>query len=128
MAADELRYSLFDCYRQFYTAKHATRQLRFLPNHGGPIFEAGAMLGAVMFNRMWASAKIHPMSGGVGRKRIDNASSLLDLRLSTFGFKHADLPRNLDLGAAEEAANKYLNVAPHRDGAIPARAMAGAAV
>ena len=74
--------------------------------------EAGSMIFSVAFNRMWAASRIHPMSGGIARKRIDNACELKDLRIEAFGFEHAPLPLNLELGAEEAAANKYVNIDP----------------
>lgn len=118
LSAEEMRAALFHCYRSFYTMKHAMRQLPYLPTDGGPIMESGALIGAVAFNRIWAASGIHPMSGGIGRRRIDCEKDFLQRRMDTYGFEHAPLPRNLQLGAEEEAANKYLNVAvPGRSGA-----------
>jgi len=106
LSCEELQYALFDCYRQFYTLRHAIAQTPYLPLDAGPLFETAEMIGAVAFNRLWAANRIHPMSGGVGRLKIDNARELKDLRMRTYGFEHAPLPRNLDLGSVEEKANK----------------------
>jgi hypothetical protein len=53
------------------------------------------------FVRYCAWRKMHPMSGGIVRVRLDRAADYLSLRKRTFGFELAPLPRNMQLPAAE---------------------------
>ncbi|MDR3710113.1 MAG: radical SAM protein [Capsulimonadaceae bacterium] len=111
LSRSEIRQALFDCYRRFYTLKHSLAQIPYLPRDDGPAREAAEMIGAVVYNRIWAAKQIHPMSGGVGRLRIDNARDLGDLRMRTFGFALAPLPRNLDLNEQDETGNRSSSAA-----------------
>jgi radical SAM superfamily enzyme YgiQ (UPF0313 family) len=94
---------LFDCYRQFFSWRHALRnaqdEVRFRSR--GPLARSAANLAMSLFTRYCAWRRTHPMSGGVRRVRLDSVQDFLPLRRRTFGCALAPLPRSLQLPAAE---------------------------
>lgn len=58
------------------------------------------------FNRESARVRQHPMSGGIGRVRLDSAGDYLPLRRQRFGIELAPLPHSLRLSPADEALNR----------------------
>jgi radical SAM superfamily enzyme YgiQ (UPF0313 family) len=94
---------LFKCYRKFYSAGHAIRNVRDEARLRGQGILKRSMgsLAMSLFSRYCAWRKLHPMSGGVRRVRLDNAHDFLPLRQRTFGFTLAPLPQSLQLPEAE---------------------------
>ena len=59
-----------------------------------------------VFSRYTAAARMHPMSGGVDRLRIDCASDYSAWRKSVYGIDLAPLPYNLTLSSHDENLNR----------------------
>jgi hypothetical protein len=78
----------------------------------GAFTRMAANIAMSLFVRQCAWQHVHPMSGGVGRVRLDSVRELLPLRKGTFGFELAPLPKSLQLPAAESQLNQVL--APRR--------------
>jgi hypothetical protein len=98
---------LFACYRRFYSLRHSLRNL-WAPGRRAGWGILGEKVGNVamaLFSRYCAWRWTHPMSGGVGRVRLDCADDFLPLRKGTFGFDLAPLPRSLELSAADARLN-----------------------
>jgi hypothetical protein len=109
LSPDRLSELLFECYRKFFSASHAAHHLRHssLHNRHGSIADslAGSMAGLAMtlFVRFCAWQRTHPMSGGIGRVRLDRVDDYLPLRKQRYGFELAPLPRSLQLVIANDA-------------------------
>jgi radical SAM superfamily enzyme YgiQ (UPF0313 family) len=88
LSADRLRDLLFECYRRFYSGTHLWRSLK---RNRYSIFEVLSHF----FYRLEAFHRIHPMSGGVGRVRLDKASDYAGLRRRRFGVDLVPLPGSL---------------------------------
>jgi len=104
LGAEELENALFSCYRRFYSPRHMARYLR---RNG---WRKNLYLSSVfsmypLFNRYSAHMKLHPMSGGVARRKIDSAKDYLHLRRKKYGFDLAPLPSCLELSASDAALN-----------------------
>jgi len=100
---------LFRCYRRFFSLGRAMRNARQLafacPN---VLSESAGNLSMSAFTRYCAWRRRHPMSGGVGRVRLDGAQDFLALRKKTFGCELAPLPRSLALPEEEDLANRRI--------------------
>ena len=106
LSADQLQSLLFTCYRRFFSASHLLQNLRDLKSNehrrGGllrGIFRTFAM---TAFNRYSAWNGIHPMSGGMGRVRLDGAADYARLRRSAYDLDLVPLPNSLHLSAQED--------------------------
>jgi Radical SAM superfamily len=110
LSAEELDELLFSCYRQFYSAAHMMRtgakRLR-LKAIGG----LTPYLGHPLFSRFAAARRMHPMSGGVSRVRIDSVSDYLALRKDQFGIEQLPLPKSLELTKADAELNQRVKIA-----------------
>ena len=104
---EQLSELLFECYRRFFSFRHALRNMRYLsPRHGNGILgEVMGNLAMSLFSRYCALRRTHPMSGGVVRVRLDSVKDFITLRKETFGFELAPLPRSLQLSAADTRLN-----------------------
>ncbi len=103
LSRQQLSDLLFKCYRKFYSLGHAVRNVKNearLRSHGVLKRSTGS-LAMSLFSRYCAWRKLHPMSGGVRRVRLDNAADFLALRQRTFGFTLAPLPQSLQLPEGE---------------------------
>jgi radical SAM superfamily enzyme YgiQ (UPF0313 family) len=108
---------LFECYRKFFSWRHALQNTRELgyENTKGSLAERMGTLAMSVFVRYCAWRRAHPMSGGVMRVRLDRASDFLSLRRRTFGFDLAPLPQSLQLPAAEGLPNQVVAQVPLKD-------------
>jgi Radical SAM superfamily len=103
LSARELQDLLFSCYREFHSARHifsaAFKSLRAdsirVPYLGHPLFA-----------RFSAWQRMHPMSGGVSRVRLDSVSDYLELRKKQFDIENAPLPASLELSKADMELNR----------------------
>jgi len=68
-------------------------------------------LGLSAYGRWMAGRGIHPMGGGVGQKRMDNASTYLALRRQTYGFVHRPLPDNRPLALVDQPTFRGIQIA-----------------
>ncbi len=94
---------LFDCYRKFYSWRHAWQNIRNLRfgNPQGSLREKLSSLATSLFVRYCAWRRTHPMSGGIMRVRLDGVDDFLPLRKRTFGLELAPLPQSLPLPESE---------------------------
>lgn len=63
-----------------------------------------------VFHRVQAAQRVHPMSGGFDRLRVDNAADYAALRRATYDIEFAPLPDSLLLSAKEEALNSRIKL------------------
>jgi hypothetical protein len=63
-----------------------------------------------VFHRLQAAQRVHPMSGGFDRLRVDKAADYAALRRATFDIDLAPLPDSLMLSAKEEALNSRIKL------------------
>jgi hypothetical protein len=110
LSTGELKDLLFFCYRRFYSAAHILR-MAAKGIRRGPI--AGFMPYIVhpLFERFSAAQRIHPMSGGISRVRLDSLSDYRELRKKQFGFDLLPLPASLGLSKADAELNRRVKVA-----------------
>ena len=66
-----------------------------------------SIAGYAALSRLAARAHTHPMAGGIGRVRRDQASDYADLRRRAWGLDLVPLPANLTLSAADEVLNRH---------------------
>jgi hypothetical protein len=106
----ELQDLLFRCYRYFYNAGHIlnTAIQGFRREAVGGLL---AYLANPLFSRLSAAKRLHPMSGGIGRVRLDSVSAYLRLREQQFGFKQVPLPRSLQLSKLDAELNRGVKLA-----------------
>lgn len=111
LTSDELKDLLFHCYQRFFSVSHivstAIRTFRHRQAHAGylPYF------GQPLFSRISAERRTHPMSGGVGRVRVDSFSDYRELRRTTFGLDQVPLPKSLQLSKADAELNRRASIA-----------------
>jgi hypothetical protein len=101
---------LFRCYEEFYSSRHGLRSMGGIPWGGKdmPIWGLSTV-GNWAFSRYSAWRRIHPMSGGVGRVRLDGEQEFLPLRRRTFGCERAPLPESLTLPERSAELNAVVN-------------------
>ncbi len=63
-----------------------------------------------VFHRLHAAQRVHPMSGGFDRLRVDCAVDYAALRRATYDIDLAPLPDSLVLSAKEEALNSRIKL------------------
>jgi len=105
LSAEELQSLLFTCYRRMFSAGHLLQNLRDLkPRRRGWRGLASGVartLAMTAFNRYSAWNRVHPMSGGMRRVRLDRAADYARLRRSAYDLDLAPLPNSLHLSAQE---------------------------
>lgn len=62
-----------------------------------------------IFSRYSASQRMHPMSGGVNRLRVDGLADYTALRRATYDIDLVPLPDSLPLSAQDESLNRLAN-------------------
>lgn len=67
-----------------------------------------------IFSRYTAAGRMHPMSGGVDRLRVDNATDYAGLRRTTYDIELVPLPDNLALSTYDESLNRLADWRPIR--------------
>ncbi|HEX7251597.1 MAG TPA: radical SAM protein [Thermoanaerobaculia bacterium] len=100
---------LFDCYRTFFGAPDVSRKLLRLLRGQRDFRLYGsfsAVLGYSLQSRWSARCRLHPMAGGIQRRRLDRDSDFRSLRRQVFGIDRAPLPDSLPLSAADEETNR----------------------
>lgn len=98
---------LYYCYRKFYSLRDLIKK-NYL---GCYVKDDHFGIGGTLFARFSAWRRMHPMSGGVGRLRLDHVREYLDLRRRTYGISLAPLPASLQLSAADAALNRQVSLA-----------------
>ena len=105
LSRERLSELLFECYRNFFSLRHALGNLkdemRFRSR--GLLARSAANMAMSLFSRYCAWWRTHPMSGGIKRVRLDGIDAFLSLRRETFGFELAPLPQSLQLPATQVA-------------------------
>jgi radical SAM superfamily enzyme YgiQ (UPF0313 family) len=101
---------LFLCYRKFYTASHMLRASLQSFSRRYAFVGLRMGLGVQAFMRFSSAMRLHPMSGGIRRVRLDRVSDYLDGRKTTYGFELAPLPHSLVLSAADAALNAHVKL------------------
>lgn len=92
----ELKQMLFHCYSRFYSVRHTLNAIRNIKVGGySRLWEAGALAFSSLYQRCCAARKIHPMSGGIVKVRIDSDLDYRTLRQRAYGFDYAPLPDSL---------------------------------
>ena len=64
-----------------------------------------------VFHRLQAAQRVHPMSGGFNRLRLDSAVDYAALRRAVFDIDLAPLPDSLSLSGEDEALNRRVKIA-----------------
>ena len=105
LASKQLSELLFTCYRRFYSATHLARFVS--KSHRAAL---GVGIGLHLFSRFAASRRMHPMSGGIGRVRLDGREDYRQLRQERFGFDLVPMPVSLQLSAEDAALNSRARV------------------
>ena len=108
--ANDLQELLFSCYRKFYSAGHVlkTAMRAFRADSVGGMLP---YIGHPLFSRFSASQKLHPMSGGVSRVRLDSAADYREFRLKRYELEQIPLPASLALSTADAALNRSVKLA-----------------
>ncbi len=102
---EEIENLLYECYKKFYSVRNIGRKLLRKTN-GGLLFRLGLPIYANWSARM----RTHPMSGGIGRVRLDSASEYLTRRKERFGFELFPLPNNLELSESDRELNSRVKL------------------
>jgi pyruvate-formate lyase-activating enzyme len=69
-----------------------------------------------IFSRFTATQRMHPMSGGVDRLRIDGVEDYVALRRETYDIALAPLPDSLSLSSHDDALNRRAHWLKHPGG------------
>jgi radical SAM superfamily enzyme YgiQ (UPF0313 family) len=102
---------LFRCYREFYSSSHVRRTTRDALRPGRIWSNLLPSLGVSLFSRFAAARRTHPMSGGIGRVRIDSVNDYSHLRKRYFGVDLVPLPSSLALSDADTELNRNVKIA-----------------
>jgi hypothetical protein len=68
-------------------------------------------LGQPLFSRFAVWKKMHPMSGGISRVRLDSVADYRELRKRQFDIDRAPLPKSLALSQADTESNRRVKLA-----------------
>jgi hypothetical protein len=103
LSRERLSQLLFECYRKFFSLRHALRNVKDKVRFRGRglLARSAGNMAMSLFSRYCAWRRTHPMSGGITRVRLDGVDNFLSLRKEAFGYELAPLPRSLQLPAAE---------------------------
>jgi radical SAM superfamily enzyme YgiQ (UPF0313 family) len=97
LSPERLEDLLYQCYVNYYGFLLRTKGLS----------EEDKLM--AVFSRYTAASRMHPMSGGVDRLRIDNVSDYISLRRQIYDIDLASLPDNLMLSSHDENLNRQAN-------------------
>ncbi|MDR3691607.1 MAG: radical SAM protein [Fimbriimonas sp.] len=110
MSEVELNDLLFEAYRRFFSMSHLASNLRSIRGSAKSWLSSAAIsVGNTAFHRWCAARRTHPMSGGIGRVRLDRSEEYLAERQRRFGVEMVPLPANLKLPDVDQAFNRRLN-------------------
>ncbi|PYS51941.1 MAG: hypothetical protein DMG13_17555 [Acidobacteria bacterium] len=110
LSSAELEEALFRCYREFYTAGRILESAIWSLRPKQFRMDFIPYIGSVL-TRVAAWKKMHPMSGGVCRVRVDSWSDYRELRRSRFGLDLVPLPKSLELSQADAELNRRVKIA-----------------
>lgn len=109
LSRQDLQGLLFECYRKFYAWPRSARNaLRSSTGRGKFLHSISAEFGNTFFNRACAWRGLHPMAGGLYRRRVQSARDFASLRKEVFGIELLPLPSNRAVSEAEARANRRL--------------------
>ena len=107
LSAEQLQTLLFTCYSRLFSMGHLLQNLRDLKYRLPGIYgECLSTIAMTAFNRYSAWSRVHPMSGGMRRVKLDRASDYAALRSKSYGFELAPLPRSLQLHEHENTIQR----------------------
>jgi hypothetical protein len=105
LSGDELQDLLFFCYRRFYSAKHLIGgTLNSLSQ--SRVLNRVLYVGQPLFNRYAAGKRMHPLSGGISRVRLDSFADYRELRKKQYALEYVPLPKSLTLSKADSELNR----------------------
>jgi hypothetical protein len=112
LSRDEIHALLYDCYKKFYSLKHAVGNARWFLNfkRRGALSRSVLSLGNSAFTRFCAWKETQPIAGGIKRVSVDGVDDFLHLRKELFGFELTPLPQSLQLPQADLALNRLANL------------------
>jgi hypothetical protein len=108
LTSTQLTDLLFESYRRFYALPDAVAKSAWWmwKKRRSPNILLKIATPAYSYLSRYAVARgMHPMAGGVGQVKLDNARDYIDLRRQVFGIERASLPRSLQLTADETTAS-----------------------
>jgi hypothetical protein len=111
LASAELQALLYECYSKFFSVSHILQTAVRTFKHRQPNTGYVPYFGQPLFSRISALRKTHPMSGGVGRVRLDSDSDYRDMRRNCFGVDLVPLPKSLSLSKADAELNNHVKIA-----------------
>jgi hypothetical protein len=103
MTTEEIYDSLFMAYGRFYSSRHLARYVR---RHFEYNLQSIYFSMYPIFNRFVTWRRRHPMTGGVGKVKIDAMKDYIDLRRKKYGFELAPMPDCLELSKTDADLNK----------------------
>jgi radical SAM superfamily enzyme YgiQ (UPF0313 family) len=110
LSSAELQRLLFECYRKFFTARHIIGTALQTFRHRQPGSGYLPYFGQPLFSRISAGRRTHPMSGGIGRVRVDSWSDYQEFRRNRFGVDLVPLPKSLTLSQADTELNRRVKI------------------
>jgi radical SAM superfamily enzyme YgiQ (UPF0313 family) len=116
LSGRELRDLLFECYRKFYALPGVLKQGARLLTRNADALTYFAVTGNALLCRHQAWKRRHPMSGGLGRVRLDSEGEYLEQRERDYGCRRVPLPASLALSAADREVNRRARVILRRSG------------
>lgn len=109
LSGQEVQDLLFESYRSFYEWPRSIRNaFGSRCGKGKRLHSIRAEFGNTFFNRVCAFRHMHPMAGGLYRKRTQNVREFMALRRSTFGLELLPLPKNRSVSEEEAKTNAKL--------------------
>jgi hypothetical protein len=107
MTKKRLQQVLVECYKRFYGFSETRLRTRKLKRegHGSWARTMGSYRDS-FFVRLALGQGMHPMAGGIYRRRLDHVRDYIGLRHKYFDFDLAPLPKSLRLSAQDEAFNR----------------------
>jgi hypothetical protein len=110
MSQKELDDLLFEAYRRFFSLGHLASNLRSINGSvHSQLSYAAITVGNSAFHRWSAASRTHPMSGGLGRVRVDRCEDFMEERKKRYGIELVPLPNNLKLPELDQEFNRRLN-------------------
>jgi radical SAM superfamily enzyme YgiQ (UPF0313 family) len=110
LSSSELQDLLYSCYSKFYSLRHVlATAAKGLTKHS--ISGMVPYVAHPVFSRFAAAKRMHPMSGGAGRIRLDTVADYRELRTGRFGIERVSLPQSLALSAKDAELNRHVKLA-----------------
>jgi radical SAM superfamily enzyme YgiQ (UPF0313 family) len=101
----EIEKLLFSAYLSYYTPRQIMRDMAGSLRLHRP-WPMCAGFGLSLSSWLCAKRRLHPMSGGVGRLRVDRVEDYIHLRKKRFGFEHIPLPSSLQLSSSAKRSSR----------------------